>query len=99
MDYKTYRKEIFKRVNQFDMAFKPWKKWQDVKLMDICPCNNCVTYKEYEEKALYGNIAERHYAELPNSCPCLDKLCWQIDCMQKLIWYEDNDERLKNKND
>lgn len=99
MDYKTYRKETFKKVNQFDMAFKPWKKWQDVKLMDMCPCNNCDTYKDYEAKAIYGTIAERQYAELPDSCPCIDKLHWEMECFEKLKWYEDNDERLTQKND
>lgn len=97
MDYKTYRKETFEKITQFDMAFKPWKKWQDVKLSDMCPCNNCVTYKEYEEIALYGNIAERQYAELPDSCPCMDRLHWEMECLEKLKWYEDNDERFKRK--
>lgn len=97
MDYKRYRKETFARVNQFDMAFKPWKKWQDVKLSDANPCNVCSTYKDYEEVALYGNIAERQYAELPKGCPCVYKLYWEMECLEKLKWYEDNDERLKKK--
>ena len=96
MDYKTYRENAFQRVNQFDMAFKPWKKWQTAKLSDMCPCNACDTYKDYEEIALYGNIAERQYAELPKSCPCLYRLFWESECIEKLQWYEDNDERLKN---
>ena len=99
MDYKTYRKEIFKKVNEFDRTFKPWKKWQDIKLLNICPCSTCDTYKDYEAKALYGNIAERQYVELPDSCPCLDRLLWDVECFEKLKWYEDNDERLKQKND
>lgn len=99
MDYKAYREYVSERVNGFDKAFKPWKKWQNVKLTDICPCSNCDTYKDYEIKALYGNIAERQYAELPDSCPCVWKLTWQMECMEKLAWYEKNDERLKNKDD
>ena len=99
MDYKTYRKETFARVNQFDMAFKPWKKWLDVKLSDVNPCSVCETYKDYEEMALYGSIAERQYAELPNSCPCVYKLYWEMECLEKLKWYEDNDERLKQKDE
>ena len=56
------------------------------------------TYKEYQMKVLYGNIAERQYAELPKSCrTCIPKLNWEIDCMTKLRWYEENDERFKKK--
>lgn len=99
MNYKIYRKEIFERINQFDMAFKPWKKWQDVKLTDMCPCSVCGTYEDYKEIALYGNIAERQYTELPDSCPCMDKLFWEMECIEKLKWYEGNDERLKQKDD
>ena len=95
MDYKTYSEDSFKRVNGFDRLFKPWTKWQNVRLTNLCPCNNCDTYKDYESKALYGNIAERQYAELPNSCPCVEKLHWQMECMEKLKWYEDDDDRLK----
>lgn len=80
----------------FDKVFHPETKWKDKKLTDMCPCNICDTYKDYELKALYGNIAERQYAKLPESCTvCMKKLLWQIDCMNKLTWYENNDERLK----
>mgnify|MGYP003297318038 CR=1 FL=1 len=50
MDYKTYREDTSKRLNGFDRAFKPWKKWQNVKLSDICPCNNCEISKELEAR-------------------------------------------------
>lgn len=82
----------------FNDIFHPEKKWQDKRLTASCPCNDCDIYKEYEQVALYGNIAERQYAELPESCDkCLPKLLWQIDCMEKLKWYEDHDERLKKE--
>lgn len=82
----------------FKNIFHPEKKWQNKRLTASCPCDECPTYKAYEEKALYGTIAERQYAELPESCDkCLEKLLWQMDCMQKLKWYEDHDETLKNQ--
>lgn len=80
----------------FDKVFHPETKWKDKKLTDVCPCKTCDTYKDYELKALYGNISERQYAELPESCnTCIKKLIWFTDCMQKLKWYEDQDERFK----
>lgn len=36
-DYREYRKDVFERVSTFDSTFKPWKKWQDVSLTDLCP--------------------------------------------------------------
>lgn len=79
----------------FDEVFHPEKKWEDKKLTDMCPCSTCDTYKDYHNKALYGNIAERQYAELPEKCRiCVPLLNWKSDCMIKLAWYESNDERL-----
>ena len=47
---------------------------------------------------MYGTIAERQYAELPESCnTCIPKLLWQMDCMSKLAWYEKNDPNLKDE--
>ena len=82
----------------FDNIFHPEKKWENKCLTASCPCNDCDIYKEYEREALYGSVAERQYAELPEGCSlCLKKLLWQMDCMQKLKWYEDHDERLKKE--
>ena len=90
------RYEVGKNVSRFDKIFKPWKKWQDIKLTNMCPCKECETYIEYEMKALYGNIAERQYAELPDGCRiCIDRINWEMDCMAKLNWYEDHDDTLK----
>ena len=96
MDYKTYHKDTFKRVNKFDMAFKPWKKWQDVKLTDISPCNICsvqnkLTAHQYEIQ-MSGGLQE----EISEPCKhCTDYTIWQIECIEKLKWYEDRDERFK----
>lgn len=80
----------------FDRVFHPEKKWENIKLTEHCPCNECDTYKEYEFISRIGSIAERQYAELPDSCRvCIKRLNWEIDCMQKLKWYENRDENLK----
>lgn len=83
-------------LSNFDAVFHPEKKQKNKRLTDSCPCDDCDTYKQYEIKALYGNIAERQYAELPESCDtCLKRTLWFMDCLQKLKWYEDKDETLK----
>ena len=80
----------------FDAVFHPEKKWKNKRLTDSSPCKDCDTYKQYEMEALYGNIAERQYAELPESCDtCIKRTLWFMDCLQKLKWYENKDETLK----
>lgn len=80
----------------FNDIFYPERKLEKIKLTDKCPCNSCAVFKEYEEKAIYGNIAERQFAELPTSCgSCIKVLLWRTDCMRKLRWYEEHDDRLK----
>lgn len=80
----------------FDKIFHPELRWENRKLTDACPCRVCDIYKNYETKALYGSIAERQYAALPESCEfCMAKINWQTDCMTKFRWYEDHDKRLR----
>lgn len=80
----------------FDAVFHPEKKWWNICLTDNSPCNDCAVNEEYKIKKLYGNIAERQYAQLPEYCStCMKRLNWFIDCLAKLAWYEKQDERLK----
>lgn len=82
----------------FNSIFHPEIEFENIKLTDLNPCRKCKVYKDYEERATYGTIAERQYACLPDSCRvCKDKLLWEIQCMDKLKWYEDNDQKLKKK--
>lgn len=55
-------------LGNFDKIFHPEKEWKDKKLTEMCPCSTCDTCQKYRDKALYGNIAERQYTELPESC-------------------------------
>lgn len=99
MDYKAYQKEI-KKVNQFDRVFKPWKKWQNTKLTAICPCDTCAVSKELEARQYEVQMSGGLQEEIIKSCEhCIDVTLCRLECLEKLGWYEDNDERLKNKND
>lgn len=100
MDYKTYRKETFARVNQFDRTFKPWKKWQDVRLSDISPCSTCEVNKELIARQYEVQMSSGLQEEITKPCEhCIDSILWKMECIEKLAWYEDNDERLKKKDD
>lgn len=95
MNYQEYRKDTFKRLNQFDMAFKPWMKWQNVKLSDICPCNACEVSKELRARQYEVQMSGGLQEEITEPCGhCMDSILWKIECIEKLGWYEDNDERL-----
>lgn len=84
--------------SNFDATFRPWKKWQDKKLTAMNPCDKCEVHRDWLNRAIYGSPAEREDAVMtvPTECKgCVDKVIWQADCLQKLKWYEDQDERLK----
>lgn len=96
MDYKTYRKETFKELDNFDRTFHPWKKWENVKLTDICPCYTCEVKKELKSRQYEVMMSGGLQEEITKPCKnCIDGTLWQMDCIEKLKWYEDNDERLK----
>ena len=80
--------------NKLKEMFMPWLKWQDTSIIDANPCETCPIHQEYMEKALYGSVAERQYAEPPDTCPCIKKLTWEGECLAKLEWYESQDRRL-----
>lgn len=96
MDWKEYQKNKFKNVGSFSSIFKPWKKWQNVKLSDISPCNTCEVYKELISRQYEVQMSGGLQEEIMQPCEyCLDNILWKIECIEKLKWYEDNDERLK----
>ena len=96
MNWGKYKEEAFKNVNSFNRTFKPWKKWQDVKLSDIFPCSTCEVYKELIARQYEVQMSGGLQEEIMEPCEhCLEVTLWQMECGQKLAWYEDNDERLK----
>lgn len=95
MDWETYKKDI-ENINDFDRAFKPWNKWQYVKLSEISPCKDCKIQKEYIDRR-YEFMMNGADAELyeENCKHCVKRYDWIMDCINKLRWYESNDLRLK----
>ena len=89
MDYKSYRKENFEKLSQFNRTFMPWKKWQNVKLSDLCPCDTCDVQKECMDRRYEFMMSEGADEELTKKClRCVDALNWQMECIEKLRWYE-----------
>jgi hypothetical protein len=73
----------------FDEIINPEEKWGSTKLSDKNPCVHCEVTREY-----------RKFADETIICKCnmcMKYIAWKVDCFQKLKWYEDNDERLKSK--
>ena len=96
MDYKEYRKDTFEKLSQFDMTFKPWKKWQNVKLTNLNPCYTCPVQSAYIANRYVIMMSEGADEEFVKQCQsCTDKIFWAKECLEKLKWYEDHDERLK----
>jgi hypothetical protein len=96
MDFKTYMKDTYKNVGSFDRAFKPWVKWQNIKLSDICPCNTCEVSKELRKRQYEVQMSGGLQEEITKTCEhCIDNVLWRTECLEKLAWYENKDERLK----
>lgn len=100
MDFKTYQENTYGKASRFDRVFKPWIKWQNVKLSDMCPCNTCEVSKELRVRQYEVQMSGGLQEEITRPCEdCMDSLLWKMECLEKLHWYEDNDERLNSKND
>ena len=98
MEYKTYRINTFKKLDQFNRTFKPWKKWQDIKLTGMSPCKDCDVYKERIDNRYLYMMSEGSDKELVKRCRhCLEHTLWAMECIEKLKWYEERDERLQNE--
>lgn len=83
--------------NKLRDIFFPEEKWLDKSIIDADPCKNCPTYIDYKVIATVGSIADRQYARLPKTCPCVKRLVWEMECFAKLEWYERNDPTLQNQ--
>jgi len=96
MDWKTYQRNVFDTLSSFDATFRPHNKWQDVKLSAICPCNTCEVSKELMARQYEIQMSGGLQEEITKPCEhCLDAVLWKAECVQKLAWYEEHDERLK----
>lgn len=96
MDYKTYREDTFKNISTFSRIFKPHLKWHKVKLSDLSPCKNCKVAKELRDRQYEVQMSGGLQEEITKPCEhCIDVTLWRVECLEKLKWYEDNDERCK----
>ena len=78
------------------MTFHPWKKWRNVRLTDILPCKNCDVCKERINNRYVYMMSEGSDEELDEKCEhCIEYKLWVMECIEKLKWYEEKDERLK----
>ena len=85
-------------ANKLRELFCPETKWFDKRITDNNPCYTCDIHKNWLNRAIYGNPAEREDAVIntPQECMnCLKHMLWISECLCKLRWYENNDERLK----
>lgn len=97
-NFQQYKEYIFNNLSQFDRTFKPYKKWEHVKLSDIEPCHNCEIQKERINNRHLHMLSSGSGAELVEKCrQCADVNLWRIDCAEKLEWYEDRDEKLNSE--
>lgn len=93
--FKDYQNYNYANVAVFARTFKPWKKWEDVCLSDLCPCNGCDISKELSDNSRYYQMSEGAAEELTKPCKkCHAYLQWTMECLEKLKWYEEHDERL-----
>ena len=82
--------------SNFDKTFRPWKKWENKSLIAENPCNNCEVHKEFIENRYFYMMSGGSDEELAEQCKhCVKHITWTMDCIQKLKWYEEQDERLK----
>lgn len=82
--------------SDFNKVFHPEKQWQHKSLINERPCNYCDVQKEYIDNRYLYMMSEGSDQELAEKCKhCIQYINWNMDCIQKLKWYEENDERLK----
>ena len=80
----------------FDKVFHPEQKWQHIKLSDCSPCKDCEVQKEWFANGHVFRMSLGADDHLIERCKkCVKYIAWLSDCIQKLQWYEDHDERLK----
>lgn len=91
----NYQKYVSANLGIFARTFTPWVKWEDVCLSDLCPCKDCYIQKELSDNGHYYQMSEGAAEELTKPCKnCVEHIQWTAECLEKLKWYEEHDERL-----
>lgn len=86
--------------SDFNKVFHPEKRWMHKSLIKERPCDYCKVQKEYINNRYLYMMSEGSDREIVEKCKhCIKHITWTMDCIQKLKWYEENDERLKHENE
>ena len=77
-------------MNNFYELFHPEVKLQNKRLSGNDPCIDCTNIHRYHRgTALEAKILDKEKCKI-----CIKKIQYDIDCMDKLRWYEDNDDKV-----
>jgi len=84
--------------SSFDMVFKRGKQFDEVKLSNRCPCEQCRLIKNvYEKERLYFPQSDYYTQEIDDEIEyikkehcdkCMEYMTWKMDCFAKLEEYE-----------
>lgn len=80
-------------ANKLYELFHPEIKLQNVRLSGNDPCIDCINVHRYHR----GTALESEIIDEEKCKCCMEKTRYEIDCMVKLSWYEDNDEKVCNR--
>lgn len=77
-------------MNKLYEMLHPEIKLMDKRLSGNHPCTDCKNVHRFTR----GTAWEERKIDQSKCDACLKTLLYQADCMNKLSWYEDNDERV-----
>lgn len=78
--------------NKLYEFFHPEDKLKDIRLSGSSPCVDCVNVHRYNR----GTALEEEIVDKEKCNYCIEKLNYDLNCIVKLAWYENNDERLRD---
>ena len=79
-------------ANKLYELFHPEVKLQNKRLSGNNPCIDCANVHRYHR----GTALETEILDKEKCNGCMKKIQYDVDCMDKLRWYEDNDDRVSN---
>lgn len=79
-------------ANKLYELFHPEEKLKNKRLSGNSPCVDCVNIHRFTR----GTAWNCEIVDEEKCKECTKKILYSADCMTKLQWYEDNDERVKN---
>ena len=83
-------RKLYIMANKLYELFHPEVKLQNKRLSGNDPCIDCVNVHRYHR----GTALETKILVKEKCNGCMKKIQYDVDCMDKLRWYEDNDEKV-----